>query len=236
MTVRFTDMAQSDLQSLRRSLARRLREKAELEQKVRAIQSEFEEEVAPLQEEVLRLQKERLKEAAQKRMRNARLRNAYHDARDAHESFRKRREQATHNSGQGDYNLKATYRRATKQCHPDTVADSYRNEAAATFRALESAFDAELPEAVEAIAEPLERWGFPRAPSAPPESSVADAETTLQRALADLENSVERLRASDVYDAIIAAGNAEQETALEARKRALWERVRELKRQRTSRL
>jgi len=229
------DMARSDLQSLRRSLARRLEEKAELERTVGAAQSQFEEEVAPLQEEVLRLQMERLKDAAQARMRSARLRNAYHDAQEAYEAFQARRRQPPTETTRSAPDLKATYRRATKLCHPDAVADAYRDEAAATFRALESAFDAEHPAAVRAIADSLETWGFPRAPTASPESSQPDAEASLQQAVSELEASIERLRASEAYDAATAAGDVDLESALEARKRRLRERLQELKRRRTAR-
>jgi len=228
-------MARSDLQSLRRSLARRLREKAELEQKVRAAQSQFEEEVAPLQEEVLRLQVKRLKEAAQKRMRSARLRNAYHDAQDAYDEFQERRDPDRCGPVESDSSLKATYRRATKQCHPDAVADPYREEATATFRALESTFDAGHPDAVRAIAESLETWGFPRAPTAPPESSIADTKAALRDAVSELGTSIDDLRASDAYKTMTAASDTDPESAIGARKRALWERLQELRRRRTHR-
>ncbi len=228
-------MARSDLHSLRRSLARRLQEKAELEQTVRAAQSQFEEEVAPLQEEVLRLQMERLKEAAQARRRSARLRNAYHDAQEAYDAFRARRRQAPTETARSAPDLKAAYRRATKLCHPDAVADAYRDEAAATFRALESAFDAEHSAAVRAIADSLETWGFPRAPTASPESSLPDAEASLEQAVSALEASIERLRASETYDPVTETGDVDPESALGARKRRLRERLRQLKRRRTAR-
>ncbi len=227
-------MARSDLHSLRRSLARRLQEKAELEQTVRAAQVQFEEEVAPLQEEALRLQMERLKEAAQARLRSARLRNAYHDAQEAYDAFQERRRQAPSATARSAPDLKAAYRQATKLCHPDAVADAYRDEAAATFRALESAFDAEHPTAVRAIADALETWGFPRAPTAPPESSLPDAEATLRRAVSALDASIERLCASEAYDTVAASGDNDPESALRGRKRRLRERLRQLKRQRTA--
>ncbi|WP_158705193.1 hypothetical protein [Salinibacter altiplanensis] len=229
-------MARSDLQSLRRSLARRLREKAELEQTIRAAHSQFEEEVAPLQEEVLRLQMARLKEAAQARMRSARLRNAYHDAQEAYDAFQERRQQASPRTARSDPDLKGTYRRATKLCHPDTVADPYREEATATFRALESAFDAEHPAAVQAIANSLETWGFPRAPTAPPESSRPGTKESLRHAVSELEASIERLHASGVYEAVPAAEDADPESALRARKRALRKRLRTLKRRPSARV
>ena len=117
-------MPTPEIEELRRILARRLQDKAELEQQVRAVQSRLEAEVAPLQEEVLRLQMERLKAAAQARMRSARLRNAYHDAQEAYEAFRERRAAAPPASASTKTDLKATYRRATKRCHPDAVPEA----------------------------------------------------------------------------------------------------------------
>jgi hypothetical protein len=224
-------MPRSDLRPLRHTLARRLRQNAELERQVREVQAQFEEEVAPLQEQVLRLRKEQLKEAAQARMRSARLRNAYHDAEDAHATFQNKRLYRA--EGPDHSSLKALYRRATKLCHPDAVADSYREDATATFRALESAFDAGHPHAVQAIADALETWGFPRAPEALPDGSVENTEAALRRAVSDLDASIESLRQADAYEAAQAAEDAGIESLIDAQKRALLQRLRTLKRRGT---
>ena len=224
-------MEQFDLRDLRRSLARRLKDKVELEQQVRAVQSRYQAEIAPLQEDVLRLQMERLKEAAQAQMRSARLRNAYHDARDAYEKFREQRAPDSRTELPSSEDINVTYRRAAKLCHPDAVPDSYRKEAAATFQALESAHDANHPEAVRAIADTLETWGFPDAPSATPAQSPSHAKAALRRALADLDASIEKLRASGAYQ-ITVAPDTDAEAAVGARKRILQQRLRELKHQR----
>jgi len=223
-------MTQSDPQELRRALARRLQEKAELEAQVRAVQSQIEDEITPLQEKVLRLQMERLKEAAQARMRSAKLRNAYHDAQEVYEQFQERRPLSVPT----DEPLKATYRRATKQCHPDAVADPYHEEAAATFQALESAYDADHSAAVRAIADDLDTWGFPRVPSTPDES-VAHTKASLREAVADLDASIERLRTSKAYRAVSEGAEADVEAIVGAQKRALQKRLLELKRRRRAR-
>lgn len=226
-------MPQSDLHTLRHALARRLQEKAELEQRVRAAQSQYEAEVAPLQEEVLRLQMERLKEAAQARMRSARLRNAYHDAQAAYEQFREQRTWEAASVETSDENVKATYRRATKLCHPDAVPDPYHEEAAATFQALESAYDAGHSKAVRAIAETLEKWGFPRAPAAAPDELSSRREASLRQAVSEVNTSIERLRTSDVFQTV--TENPDVESMVGARKRALRKQLGELKRQRRPR-
>ena len=226
-------MTELNLQDLRRSLARRLQEKAKLEQQVRAVQSQFQDEVAPLQEEVLRLQMERLKEVAQARMRSAKLRNAYHDAQDAYEQFQEHRTADPQPVEASDEDLKTVYRQATKRCHPDAVADSYHEEAAATFQALESAYDADYAAAVRAIAEDLDTWGFPRAPSIPAEDSRPEAEASLREAVSSLDASIERLRTSEAHRAISEGGS--MESIVGAQKRALQERLMELKRRQRAR-
>ncbi len=213
-----------DLRELRSLLARRQREKAELEQQVHALQDAYHEEIAPLQEEVLRLQKERLKEAAQVYMRSARLRNAYHDAQRAYESFR---EEHTSPPSSRE-NLKGLYRRASKECHPDAVPDSYREEAAATFQALESAYQEGHPSAVENIAEALQEWGFPTRPTASAEAAGASGEEDLRRAVTALEASIERLRASEAYEAVHQSSDLEALVA--ARKRDLQRKLQVLQR------
>lgn len=228
-------MTQPDLQELRRSLARRLQEKAELERQVRAVQSQFEQEIAPLQEEVLRLQMERLKEAAQARMRSARVRNAYHDAQAAYEQFQERHTHDPPPVAPSDEDVKATYRQATKLCHPDAVADSYHEEAAATFQALESAYDAGHPGAVRAIAEDLETWGFPRAPAASTDQSTAETAAFLRRAVSDLNASIDRLQASEAYQTLTEPDGGDAESVVGARKQVLQRRLHELKRRQRAR-
>jgi hypothetical protein len=220
-------MTQRDVQELRRALARRQQEKAELELQVRSFQSRFHDEVAPLREKVLRLQKERLKQAAQTHMRSARLRNAYHDAEEVYEDFRDRRQEVAYPAAESTSELKATYRRASKACHPDTVPDTYGDEAAATFQALESAYEAGQQRTVQAIADALEQWGFP-------EASVEDAgdQASLCRAVSALNASIDQLRESDVYQALSASGDVDLESVIVARKRELQRRLRELQRQR----
>lgn len=208
-------------QTLRKRLAGRQQEKAELEQQVRGYQTRYREEVAPLKEQVLRLQRDRLRAAAQAHMRNARLRNAYHDAQQAYDAFQEARE------GRRSYapeTIKALYRRATKHCHPDRVPAPYRAEAKATFQSLEAAYGAGDEPAVAAIANALEQWGFPRRTSAggdPGRSTEA-----LSAAVASLEAAIQRLRSLDAYQDLQEAGDPE--AAIEAQKHALVQQMRRL--------
>lgn len=207
---------------LRARLARRQREKAELERRLQAVEHRYEEEVAPLEEEVLRLQMERLRRAAQRNMRSARHRNAYHDAQRAYESFRD--EQSPSTSAPDD--LKARYREASKRCHPDVVLPAHRDEAEATFRALESAYQAGHARAVRAIAQALRRWGFPTVGSEAPDDDLQDV-PTLRRAVSALETAIEAIRDTDTYRAVADADDVD--AALRARKETLLRRLAELR-------
>ena len=214
------DAAETDL---RARLARRQQEKAELERQLHAVQRRYQEEVAPLKEKVLRLQMERLRRAAQRNMRSARHRNAYHDAQRAYEAFRDERPPA---DPEPPDDLKRRYRAASKRCHPDVVPEPYRAQAAATFQALESAYQAGHARAVCAIADALEHWGFPTAPLA---DEWDGAE--LRRAVSGLEAAIEGLRATDAYQALADAEDVD--AALRAQKEGFRQVLAELQRRRT---
>jgi len=195
-----------------------------MERQLHAVQRRYQEEVAPLKEEVLRLQMERLRRTAQRHMRSARHRNAYHDAQRAYETFRDERSRP---EAVAPDDLKRRYRAASKHCHPDAVPEAYRQQAAATFQALESAYQAGHARAVRAIADALEQWGFP---------ALADTEElrdpqALRKAVSDLESAIDALRATDAYQTL--AEVEDVEAALRARKEGLRQVLAELQRRRT---
>lgn len=204
---------------MRQRLARRQQERAELERQRHAVRRRYAEEVAPLEEKVLRLKMEHLRRKAQRHMRSAKHRNAYHDAQREYEMFREQRPRLE--AAEQD-ELRARYRAASKRCHPDVVPDAYRVEAAATFQALESAYQAGHTQAVRGIAESLDRWGFPAPPSDEPGAPIRE----LQRAVAKLEEAISKIRASEAYQAM--GEDEDVEAVLQARKEALRRVLREL--------
>jgi len=195
-----------------------------MERQLHAVQHRYRDEVAPLEEKVLRLRMERLRRTAQRHMRSARHRNAYHDAQRAYEAFRDERSRP---EAVAPDDLKRRYRAASKHCHPDAVPEAYRQQAAATFQALESAHEAGLGRAVYAIADALEQWGFP----AVPETEEARDPQALRAAVADLESAIDTLRTTDAYQAIADAEDVD--AVLRARKEGLRQVLAELQRRRT---
>lgn len=203
-----------------------------MERQVHAVQRRYQEEVAPLKEKVLRLQMERLRRAAQRNMRSARHRNAYHDAQRAYETFRDERPPPADPAAPDD--LKRRYRAASKRCHPDVVPEPYRAQAAATFQALESAYQARHARAVRAIADALERWGFPGTPATDERTGDREARD-LRRAVSALETAIASLRERDAYQAgharaVRAIADAEDvDAALRAQKEGLRQVLAELR-------
>lgn len=195
-----------------------------MERQVHAVQRRYEEEVAPLKEKVLRLQMERLRRAAQRNMRSARHRNAYHDAQRAYETFRDERPPPADPAAPDD--LKRRYRAASKRCHPDVVPEAYRAQAAATFQALESAYQAGHARAVRAIADALEQWGFPGIP-ATGEHADERGGPELRRAVSALETAIASLRERDAYQSLADAEDVD--AALRAQKEGLRQVLAELR-------
>lgn len=212
----------ADREALRTRLARRQQEKAKLERRLHAVRRQFWEDVAPLKEEVLRLRMEQLRRAAQRHMQSAKHRNAYHDAQQAYETFREARRPP---EPPAEDDLKALYRAAGKQCHPDVVAAAYQEQAAETFQALDAAYQAGHGRAVRAIAEALERWGFPTSSS--DEQKESPTASDLEQAVADLEADLDALRATDAYQAV--GEEADIEAVLQAKKETLIRILGELK-------
>lgn len=210
----------ADRDDLRQQLAQRQQEKAELERQLHALRRRYAEEVAPLEEEVLRRKMEHLRRTAQRHMRSATHRNAYHDAQREYEAFRQQRPRAAPAEPE---EVRAQYRAASKRCHPDVVSGTYRSQAAAIFQALDSAYRAGHTQAVRAIAESLDRWGFPASESDETEVPIRE----LQRAVAKLEEAIATIRASEAYQAM--GDGDDLEAVLRARTEALRRVLRELK-------
>lgn len=215
------DTVQTDLEQ---RLARRQQEKAEMERQLYAVEYGYQEEVAPLKEEVLRLEMERLRRAAQRNMRSARHRNAFHDAQRMYEAYQDERLSP---EAVVCEDVKRHYRRASKRCHPDVVPEEYREQAAATFQALESAYEAGHDRAVHAIAEALERWGFPQ--ERPDASGELDSpeRADVRRAVLALEGAIAAIRERDAYQVAVEPENVDD--VLQAYKRRLLERLHEIR-------
>ena len=209
-------------EDLRQRLARRQQERAELERQMHAVRRRYADEVAPLEEEVLRLKMEHLRRRAQRHMQSAKHRNAYHEAQREYEAFRDERPR-TESAGEDD--LRARYRAASKRCHPDVVSAPHREQAAATFQALDAAYQAGHAEAVRAIADSLDQWGFPTAESEDGERE--EPVRALRRAVSNLQAAIESLRATDVYQAV--AEEKDVDAVLRARKEGLRRVLQELK-------
>jgi hypothetical protein len=257
---------------LRQRLERLERREAQLEQRVRAVQQRYRDELGPLVEELLTLRRDRLEQKAYAHRRSARLRNAFHDAQAELDRFREMMGasapgQATADQGETTERpgaqasltdaeqdaLKAAFRAASKECHPDVVDPADREQATEVFHALREAYQAGNLQRVTEIAEQVDATVPPRAHKAPASASEEprpDAEAASSAAGADptgapspgppqtaqafreriraVEASIEALRDTDAY----AATQAEEglDRYFERRRQGLRQQIRRLRR------
>jgi hypothetical protein len=257
---------------LRQRLERLERKEAQLEQRVRAVQQRYRDELGPLVEELLTLRRDRLEQKAYAHRRSARLRNAFHDAQAKLERFREMMGASTPGEATPDRDdttaragaqasltdaeqdaLKAAFRAASKECHPDVVDPADREQATKVFHALREAYQAGNLRRVTEIAEQVGATVPPRSPKAPASASEGaqpNAEAAPSAAGADpagapragplqtvqalreriraVEASIEALRDTDAY----AATQAEEglDRYFERRRQGLRQQIRRLRR------
>jgi TolA-binding protein len=102
------------------------------------------------------------------------------------------------------------------------VPEGVRAEAAAMFRALESARESGYTTAVEAIDQALEDWGFPSRA----QTSEARGVESLRKAIRELETAIQHLRGSHAYQVLETTESVG--AAIEAWTRDLRQRLRRL--------
>lgn len=103
--------------------------------------------------------------------------------------------------------LKAVYRAACKQCHPDLVGPEHREAAVDLFQELKTAYARENVERVKEIAELLEKGRWPGAPSTNAHDPLEAEVERLRARLVRLDREIEDLRTSDRYRALLGIGD-----------------------------
>lgn len=185
-------------------------EEAELQRTIRHFATRYREELGPLVNRLLRLRKDRLEQSLYARRGSRRRRTVYNEAEAQFERFQHVLEETADAptgtlSDQEQERLKATYRRASKLCHPDMVEASVEAEARRYFNELREAYQRNDLERVEAIADTLAESGFARRPDDAPATDRARLEARAERLrhkIEAVEATLEEMRASKAYETI----------------------------------
>ncbi len=223
------------VRALEEELARREEEEAELQRTIHAFSARYRDELGPLVTKLLRLRKELAEQSLYAQRSDTQRRAARNRAEAQFERFQSVLGGAAESppdeiSEEEQSHLKATFRRASKQCHPDVVDPSMEEEARSYFNALREAYQQNDVQRVEEIAQTLEDSGFAqRAANETPRASQLEAKAErLRRRIASVEESIEELRTSEAFQA--AAHTGDVDAYFEALKQKLRREIRRLHR------
>ena len=223
------------VEELEQQLSDLEQEEAELQRTIHAFNARYRNELGPLVAKLLRLRKNQLEQSLYARRSDRQRRRAYHKAESQFEQFQSVLEDAGEAppedlSDDEQSQLKATYRRASKLCHPDMVDASVEEEAREYFNALREAYQQNDLDQVEEIAETLEESGFNQqsAASVDDRSHLAARAERLRRRIASVEETIDELRATEAHEVLTRTDDVD--AYFDALKKRLRREIRELRR------
>jgi len=224
-----------EVNTLEEKLAQLEEEEAELQRVIHAFSVQYREELGPLVTKLLRLRKERAEQSLYAKRSDSQRRTVRNKAEAQFERFQSVLDGAAESppddlTDEEQTQLKATFRRASKQCHPDMVDPSMEEEARSYFNALQEAYQRNDLERVEEIAQTLEDSGFAqRTPDETPQRFQLDAKAErLRRRIASVEESIDELRATEAYQTVTRTDDVD--AYIEALKQKLRREIRRLHR------
>lgn len=183
-------------------------EKASVERQIHQYEILYNKELGDLVEKVLEKRKEKLRKEVEKNPAKEReykeADREYHEFKEANEESKKNT-QANLNEDE-QIELKTKFRKACMLCHPDKVADEYKEEAQKIFIELREAYDNNNLKRVSEILEQLEKGIFKTG-----SESITEKEkllilfNNLKMRLEQLRKEVSELKQTEVYQIIAAA-------------------------------
>lgn len=198
-----------EVRALEEELAQLEEEEAELQRAMHAFSARYRHELGPLVTKLLRLRKEQAEQSLYAQRSDSQRRTARNQAEAQFERFQSVLDDAAESrpddlSEEEHSQLKATFRKASKQCHPDMVDPTMEDEARTYFNALREAYQQNDVDRVEEIAKTLEDSGFAqRTPDETPRQSQLEAQAErLRQRIAAVEASIAELRATEAYQTV----------------------------------
>lgn len=225
----------AQVEMLEQQLSDLEQEEAELQRTIHAFNVRYRNELGPLVSKLLRLRKNQLEQSLYARRSDRQRRRAYNKAESQFEQFQSVLEDVGEAppediSDDEQSQLKATYRRASKLCHPDMVDASVEAEAREYFNALREAYQQNDLDRVEEIAETLEESGFAQqsAASAGDRSHLEARAERLRRRIASVEETIDELRDTKAHKELMRTDGLD--AYFDALKKKLRREIRQLRR------
>jgi len=181
-------------------------ERSEMEKLIYAFDVRHNLELGEIISKTLGLRKQIAKREADENPEDESAQEEFREAQDEYQNYRENSEQSKKLniyklSPDEQKELKEKFRRASKVCHPDVVADIFKDEAGNLFNELKTAFDQNDIERINAILDHLET-GKPfkaKHETATKKDVIKNTVTSMRKLLSDLIKQVIYLKNSDTF-------------------------------------
>ncbi|MCP4353772.1 MAG: hypothetical protein GY795_50640 [Desulfobacterales bacterium] len=205
----YEDPDVGDLRFEIRALEKQLAElevlKSETEKQIHEFNVRYQRELGPLIEELLGLRKEQLRKEAEE---NPEKQADYEEAEADYENYRRIYEESIKEDlpklrQEEQKELKDKFRQACKLCHPDVVADEFREEAHALFTELKNAYERSDLERVKEILCSLEQRKMPERGMVISDKEKLYAEISrLKSTIQAVRQQIEELKQTEAYQTV----------------------------------
>lgn len=180
-------------------------EKADIERQIHQYEIQYNTELGELIEEILERRRDKLKKEAES---DKRKEKEYKQATEDYEEFKSSYEEIKKSkqfelTDEEQFDLKTKFKKACKLCHPDKVADEYKQDAQKIFVELKEAYDSNNLKKVTEILDQLEKGIFKMG-----SESITEKEkllilyNNLKIRLEKLRNELKELKGTEVYRVI----------------------------------
>lgn len=180
-------------------------EKAEIEKLIHEFEIRYNNELGELIIKILRIKKEKLKhEAEHDEAKKQEYKEAEQDYNNFNENYKVTKDKKVNEITEAQkQELKANYRKASKLCHPDVVADEFKKQAEQIFKDLKDAYDSNDLDKVNEILSNLEKGIFTAKSEKVNEKDKLKAiALSLQLKRDELEITLHSIKSSETYKTI----------------------------------
>ena len=180
-------------------------EKAEIEKLIHEFEIKYNNELGELIIKILRLRKEKLKEEAKE---DETKKQEYEEAEEDYKNFNKnykvtKDKKIIELTDEQKKELKTNYRKASKLCHPDVVADEFKVQAEQVFKDLKDAYDSNDLGKVNEILNNLEKGIFTEKSEKISEKNKLNAMAmSLRQKRDEIEVQLNSLKTSETYKTV----------------------------------
>ena len=180
-------------------------EKAEIEKLVHEFEIRYNNELGELIIKILKLRKEKLKEEAKKdETKKEEYKEAEEDYKNFNENYKINKDKKVIEITEEEKKeLKTNYRKASKLCHPDVVADEFKEQAEQVFKDLKDAYDNNDLGKVNEILNNLEKGIFTEKSEKINEKAKLNAMAmSLRQKRDDIEIQLNSIKTSETYKTV----------------------------------